>query len=60
MVTVVNQKPFRTTCEKCHSELEYHYAEVQEHKTNHDYLGDYDVVKGIKCPVCQTVLKHKQ
>lgn len=59
MVTVVNQKPFRITCGKCHSELEYHYSEVQEYKTNQDYLGDYDLVKGIKCPVCQTVLTHK-
>lgn len=60
MVTVVNQKPFRITCGKCRSELEYHYSEVQEHKTNQDYLGDFYLVKGIVCPVCQTVLTHKQ
>jgi type II secretory ATPase GspE/PulE/Tfp pilus assembly ATPase PilB-like protein len=60
MVTVVNQKPFRITCGKCKSELEYLYSEVQKYKTNQDYLGDYDTVNGIKCPMCQTVLTHKQ
>lgn len=60
MVQVVSQKVFHITCGKCRSELSYLYAEVQEHKTNHDYLGDYDMVKGIVCPVCQTVLTHKQ
>lgn len=60
MVNVVSQKVFDVTCGKCHSQLQYTYSEVKEHKTNQDYLGDYDLVKGIQCPVCQTILKHKQ
>lgn len=57
-VIVVGAQKFRKTCGKCSSELEYTYSDVQEYETNHDYLSDYDVVKGIKCPVCKTILTH--
>ena len=59
MVTVLNIGKKQTTCGKCKSQLEYTQNEVQRYETNHDYLGDFDVVYGIKCPVCGTVLKDK-
>lgn len=57
-IIVVGSQKYRKTCGNCGSELEYSYSDVQEYKTNMDYLGDYNLVKGIKCPVCNTVLTH--
>lgn len=57
-VTVVVQAKYHKTCGKCKSELEYIYSDVQEYKINHDYLGDYDVVAGIRCPTCSNVVPH--
>jgi hypothetical protein len=47
------------TCWKCKSLLTYTYHDVKQYTTNHDYLGDYDIVTGIKCPVCETIIKDK-
>lgn len=44
-------------CSRCKSLLSYSQEDVKEHKINFDYLGDYDIVSGIKCPVCELVLK---
>lgn len=59
MVTVLNIGKKQTTCRKCNSQLEYTQHDVQRHETNHDYLGDFDIVYGIKCPVCSNILKDK-
>jgi hypothetical protein len=59
-ITVVSTTKYRKTCHKCDNELGYTYEDVKEYKTNHDYLGGYDLVKGIKCPVCSTILAHKK
>lgn len=47
------------TCYNCKSVLEYDQSDVKKYTTNHDYLGDYDTVFGIKCPVCDSILKDK-
>jgi uncharacterized protein with PIN domain len=57
MVTVVRRNNITCTCPKCRSDLAYDYLEIIEHKINHDYLGDYDTVTGIECPVCKTIIK---
>jgi hypothetical protein len=59
MVTVISTGIKTCTCGKCKSKLEYCQNEVQEYKINWDYLGDYDVVRGIECPVCKTVIRDK-
>lgn len=46
------------TCRKCNSLLTYHHTDIQTYTINHDYLGDYDTVEGIKCPVCGTIIKN--
>lgn len=47
----------RITCKGCGSILEYNASEIQTFKINWDYLGDYDTVRGIKCPTCETIVK---
>lgn len=42
----------RITCWSCASVLEYTQSEVQSIKHSYDYLGDYSVDRGIKCPQC--------
>jgi DNA-directed RNA polymerase subunit RPC12/RpoP len=42
----------RITCRSCASVLEYTQSEVKYIKHSHDYLGDYEVDQGIKCPQC--------
>ena len=59
MVKVLNVGTKQVTCWNCKSQLEYSQAEVSLHKINRDYLGDYDTVYGIKCPVCSKVVKDK-
>ena len=59
MVKVLNIGTKQVTCWNCKSLLEYSQAEVSRHEINHDYLGDYDTVYGIKCPVCDKVVKDK-
>jgi uncharacterized protein with PIN domain len=59
MVTVVRRNNYTCTCVKCNSDLAYSYDEIAEHRINHDYLGDYDVVQGIQCPVCKNIIRHK-
>lgn len=48
-----------TKCKKCKSLLIYSQNDVKQYEINHDYLGDYDIVYGIKCPVCETILKDR-
>ena len=57
IVESIGQKS--VTCWKCKSLLTYTHSDVKQHKTNYDYLGDYDIVTGIKCPVCETIIKDK-
>jgi uncharacterized protein with PIN domain len=59
MVTVIRRNNFTCTCPKCNSELAYSYDEIQEHRINHDYLGDFDIVHGIVCPICKSIIKAK-
>lgn len=59
MVTVVALEEKTCICGRCKSTLKYFYNEVQNHKTNYDYTGDYDIVRGIKCPVCNNIVKDK-
>ena len=42
----------RTTCRYCGAINEYTPNELRDIKTNHDYLGDYDVYKGFNCAGC--------
>lgn len=42
----------RITCWSCASVLEYTQSEVQSIKHSYDYLGDFSVDRGIKCPQC--------
>jgi hypothetical protein len=40
------------SCWSCASIIEYAQNEVEEYKHNQDYLGGFDVSRGIKCPSC--------
>jgi RNase P subunit RPR2 len=57
MIAVLNIGKKQVTCGKCKSLLEYTQNDVQKYEINHDYLGDYDVVTGVKCPVCGSIVK---
>lgn len=46
-------------CGKCKSLLTYTQQDVKRYEINHNYLGDYDVVNGIRCPVCENVIKDR-
>ena len=59
MVTVVRRNNYTCTCTHCNSDLAYSYDEIDKYEINHDYLGDFDVIKGIVCPVCKTIIRHK-
>ena len=55
MVKVVGQDKSaikRITCRSCASVLEYTLSEVKSIKHSYDYLGDYEVSFGFKCPKC--------
>lgn len=54
MVTVVEQRDGSriTNCNNCDSTLRYKPSDVVQEERNHDYLGDYDLVDVITCPVC--------
>lgn len=54
MVTVVERRDGSrmTNCNNCDSTLRYMPSDVIQEKRNHDYLGDYDLVDVITCPVC--------
>lgn len=41
-----------TNCGNCDSVLKYMPSEVFTEERNHDYLGDYDIVRVIRCPNC--------
>lgn len=60
MIKVLSTQAFQKACRRCGSHLEYTSQDIQEYKTTQDYLGDYDIVLGIECPVCETVLTHEQ
>jgi hypothetical protein len=57
MVTVVSVAEFNCLCKKCCTTLSYTYKDISEHRVNHDYLGDFDIVKGITCPVCSSIVE---
>ena len=52
MARIVEQGYLRLTCKRCSTLFEYQYNEVREGTFNHDYLGDYDVLKYVACPSC--------
>ncbi len=43
----------RITCGNCASILEYTESEVVSIKHSYDYLGEYSVDRGFKCPNCE-------
>ena len=55
VIKVLKTKEYFTTCYKCKTELQYEYRDIKEVKTNKDYLGGYDLVRGIQCPVCSAI-----
>lgn len=57
MVTVVSTPEFLCQCKKCASTLSYKYSDIEQIKTNYDYLGEFDIVTGVKCPVCSNIVK---
>lgn len=57
MVAVVNTPEFLCHCNKCRSTLSYKYLDINQYRVNHDYLGDFDIVTGITCPVCSSIVK---
>lgn len=59
MIVVESLGQKSVKCFKCKSLLTYDQRDVKQYTTNHDYLGDYDTVFGIKCPVCDSILKDK-
>jgi uncharacterized protein with PIN domain len=59
MVQVIKRGNLACNCPKCKSELEYTYDEISEHKINYDYLGGFDVVRGLECPVCKHIIRVK-
>ncbi len=55
MPIIVGKDPsavHRATCRSCAAIVEYTLSETREAKVNHDYLGDYDIVRVINCPGC--------
>lgn len=63
MVKVVGKSDehvHRVTCRNCSSILEYTNRDVEYHKTNYDYTGSYDVVRGLFCPSCSKLVEIKQ
>lgn len=63
MATVVGKDPQfvrRCTCGNCASVIEYTLSETREEKRNHDYLGDYDIVRVLNCPSCGKEIQVKR
>ena len=60
MVKVIKKGVKEIDCWKCKSTLEYCESEVERLTTNHDYTGDYDVIYGIKCPVCDNKIDTRE
>jgi hypothetical protein len=58
-ITIIQIGEKEIKCGKCLSHLKYNQLDVKEYEINHDYLGDYDTVYGIKCPVCSNIVKDK-
>ena len=42
----------KRTCQHCGAINEYTPNDLRDIKTNHDYLGGYDVYKGFNCAGC--------
>lgn len=57
MIKVLESPTYKCTCKQCKSTLEYGWADIQKIKANQDYLGDFDLVHGIICPVCNNAVK---
>jgi hypothetical protein len=58
-IKVISTQPQNCNCHTCKSTLEFSYHDIEIYEINHDYLGDFDTVKGIKCPLCKTVIEIK-
>ena len=58
-IQVISVGKKEVNCGKCKSQLTYSQNDVKSYKTNYDYTGDYDIVDGIQCPVCENVIKDK-
>jgi len=54
MVDIIERRTGSATvnCQHCDSLLRYMPSEVVTEQRNFDYLGDYDRVRVIPCPVC--------
>jgi uncharacterized C2H2 Zn-finger protein len=59
MIVVESLGEKSVKCGKCKSLLRYDQTDVKTYKTNYDYLGDYDTVTGIECPVCENIIKDR-
>lgn len=61
MVEVLNvgSGSMECKCENCASTLRFKPSEVNTEKRNWDYLGDYDLVRVIRCPNCGETTKVK-
>ena len=60
MIKVIGQDPAalkRVSCRGCGSILEYGLKDIYDIKVNKDYLGDYDIARVIRCPVCNNEAK---
>ena len=56
MVDIIKRVKKTCVCPRCKTELAYTYEEIALFKTNIDYLGDYDTIHGITCPVCTRII----
>ena len=55
MITVIGKSAKhvkKKVCPNCSNKLEYTMADTRQSKTNCDYLGGYDIVDVLDCPVC--------
>ena len=60
MIEVIGKdtsKYLQLTCWKCASILKYTVRDTFKREVNHDYLGDFDTIRAITCPVCSEVIK---
>lgn len=58
MTYVIHKDPHpsvvkQAICRGCGCTFGYVPNEVFHHKCNYDYLGEYDTVLAVKCPLCQ-------
>lgn len=57
-VQVLEESNYKNRCRKCTSLLTYSWFDLKKYKTNQDYLGDFDLITGVECPVCKSIVSH--